>query len=57
MKDRYKVRIDTWNFGTLKDRSRELAEVLKRRKVNICCEQEIKWKGEKAGEIGEGYNL
>nr|GFD04844.1 hypothetical protein [Tanacetum cinerariifolium] len=56
-KDRYKVRIGTWNVGTLTGRSRELAEVLKRRRVNICCVQETKWKGEKAKEIGEGYKI
>jgi hypothetical protein len=32
-------------------------EVLKRRKVNICCVQETKWKGEKVKEIGEGYKI
>jgi len=41
----------------LTGRSRELAKVLKRRKVNICCVQETKWKGEKAKEIGEGYKI
>jgi exonuclease III len=45
------VKIGAWNAGTLTDRSRELAEVLKRRKVNIFCVQETKWKGEKTKEI------
>jgi hypothetical protein len=30
---------------------------LKRRKVNICCVLENKWKGEKSIEIGEGYKI
>jgi len=39
----------------LTDRSRKLAKVLKRRKVNIYCIQETKRKGEKAKEIGVCY--
>jgi len=34
MRGRYKVRKGTWAVGTLTGRSRELAEVLKRRRVN-----------------------
>jgi hypothetical protein len=30
---------------------------LNRRKVNICCTQETKRKGEKTKEIGEGYKI
>ena len=55
--DRFKVRVGTWNVGTLTGRSRELAEVLKRRNVNICCVQETKWKGERVSEIGVGYKI
>jgi len=57
IRDRYKVRIGTWNVGTLTCRSRELVEVMKRRKVNICRVQETKWKGEKAKEIRESYKI
>jgi hypothetical protein len=38
-------------------RSREVAEVLKRRKVDIACVQETKWKGSKAKTIGDGYKM
>jgi len=44
-KDKYKVKIGTWNVGTLTSRSRELVEVLKRRKVNDCCVQKKKVEG------------
>jgi exonuclease III len=48
MRDRYKVKIGTWNVNIIfNGRSRELAKVLKRRKVNFCCVKEIKRKGEK----------
>ena len=36
----------TWNIGTLKGKSGEVCEVLRRRKVKVCCIQEVRWKGE-----------
>ena len=57
MDGRVKVRVGTWNVGTLSGKSRELVEVLKRRNVNICCVQETRWKGGKAKEIEEGYKI
>ncbi|XP_046970418.1 craniofacial development protein 2-like [Vanessa cardui] len=38
-------------------RGRELADVLKRQRINAACLQETKWKGARAREIGEGYKL
>ena len=35
----------TWNIGTLKGKSGEVCEVLHRRKVKVCCIQEVRWKG------------
>ena len=32
----------TWNIGTLKGKSGEVYEVLCRRKVKVCCIQEVK---------------
>uniref|UniRef100_A0A914X4N9 Reverse transcriptase domain-containing protein n=1 Tax=Plectus sambesii TaxID=2011161 RepID=A0A914X4N9_9BILA len=51
------LRISTINIGTMTGRSRELAETLKTRRIDIACIQETKWKGAKAREIGEGYKL
>ena len=39
-------RFGTWNIGTLKGRSGEVCEVLHRRKVKVCCIQDVRWKGE-----------
>ena len=50
-----KLRVATWNIGTLTGKSRELAEILKNRRVHVACLQETKWKGSKARDIGEGY--
>ena len=33
----------TWNTGTLKGKSGEICEVFHRRKVKVCCIQEIRW--------------
>lgn len=51
------LRIATLNIGTLTGRSRELAELLKRRRVDIACIQETRWKGQKSRDIGDGYKL
>ena len=46
----------TWNIGTLKDKSGEVCEVLRRRKVKVCCIQEVRWKGEGSRAL-QGYKL
>ena len=51
---RRRMRFLTVNIGTMTGKSRELANMLKRRRVSIACVQETKWKGSKANEIGEG---
>lgn len=51
------MRIATWNIGSLTGRSQELANTLHRRNINICCVQELKWKGSKSRDIGRNYQL
>lgn len=51
-----KVRLASWNIGTLTGKSIELVKSLHRRKVSIACVQETKWVGEKAKEI-DGFKL
>ena len=50
------MRCGTWNVGTLSEKSLELVDVFRNRRVDIICIQETKWKGQKAKEIG-GYKL
>ena len=45
------------NIGTMTGKSRKLADTMTRRKIDIACIQETRWKGAKAREIGEGYNM
>ena len=54
---RIRVRFLTVNIGTVTGKSREVAEMLKRRRVEIACVQETNWKGNKARKLGEGYTL
>ncbi|VDL75218.1 unnamed protein product [Nippostrongylus brasiliensis] len=51
------VRIGTLNVGTLSGKSREVADLMKRRNIQILCPHQTRWKGEKAKEIGEGIKL
>jgi exonuclease III len=52
-----KIRISSWNVGSLTGRSNELADVLHRRSISICCLQETRWKGAKSRDIGNNYQL
>ncbi|ESN91079.1 hypothetical protein HELRODRAFT_182336 [Helobdella robusta] len=38
------LRLGTLNVGSLTGRSMEIAEMLERRRIDICCFQEIRWK-------------
>ena len=49
-------RFGTWNIGTLKGKSGEVCKVLHRRKVKVCCIQEVRWKGEGSRSL-QGYKL
>ncbi|XP_070036293.1 uncharacterized protein [Nicotiana tomentosiformis] len=55
-KGAYRLRIGSWNIGTLTGKSIELAKILQKRKVNIDCVQEIRWVGSKARNA-DGYKL
>ena len=51
------LRFGTLNVGTITGKSRELADMMEKRKVDILCMQETRWKGSKARNIGGGYKL
>ncbi|KAG2608426.1 hypothetical protein PVAP13_4NG319001, partial [Panicum virgatum] len=53
-----RIRIGSWNVGSLTGKLRELVDVAIRRHVNILCVQETKWKGQKAKEVEDtGFKL
>ena len=51
------IRVATWNVGSLTGKAAEIVDVLKKRRVEIACVQETKWKGEKAKELIEGFKV
>ncbi|MCI4382160.1 hypothetical protein PGIGA_G00260590 [Pangasianodon gigas] len=51
------LRIGTLNVDTMTGKGRELADMMERRKVDILCVQETRWKGSKARSIGAGFKL
>jgi exonuclease III len=46
-----RLRVGTWNVGSLTGKLREIVDSMIRRRVNILCVQETKWKGQKAKEV------
>ena len=52
-----KLRVATLNVGTTTGKGREVADLIKRRGVDILCVQETLWKGERARCIGGGYKM
>ena len=51
------LRFGTLHVGTITEKSRELPDMMERRKVDILCVQETRWKGSKARNTGGGYKL
>ncbi|GJY99195.1 aminopeptidase M1 [Tanacetum coccineum] len=51
-----RIRMGSWNVGSLTRKIFELGHALGRHKVDIACFQETKWKGSRARE-GNGYKL
>ncbi|XP_042477669.1 uncharacterized protein LOC122059028 [Macadamia integrifolia] len=43
-----RIRCASWNIGSLTGKSLELIDVMRRRRINIACIQETRWKGMKA---------
>ncbi|KAG2563654.1 hypothetical protein PVAP13_8KG059810 [Panicum virgatum] len=53
-----RIRIVSWNVGPLTGKLRELVDTAFRRRVNILCVQESKWKGQKAKDVeGTGFKF
>ena len=46
------LRIGTVNVGTMSDRDDKVVDMLKRRKIDICCLQEIRWKESEVQVMG-----
>ena len=44
-------RVGSLNVGTLRGRTGEVVETLNRRKIDVCCVQEVRWRGASARTI------
>ena len=47
------LRIASLNIGTMTGKSRELADLMKTRRIDVMCLQETRWGGNKARELGD----
>ena len=53
-----RICLGSWNVGSLTGKLSELVDTAVRRRVNILCIQETKWKGQKAKEVDNtGFKL
>ena len=53
----FRIRFSTWNVGSMPGKWREMSETLKRLCVDICCVQEVRWKGQGARMIGNNFKF
>ena len=44
-------------IGVMTGRGREVADLMRKKKVDVLCVQKMQWKGNKAKELGDGYKL
>ncbi|XP_070003141.1 uncharacterized protein [Nicotiana sylvestris] len=51
-----RLRVGSWNIGTLTGKSIELSKILQKRKINIACVQDTRWKGTRVRDVG-GFKL
>ena len=51
------LKIGFLTLGAMTGKGRELADMMERRKFDILCVQETRWKRNKARDIGGGYKL
>ena len=45
------------NIGSMMGRGREVADLMRRRNVDVLCVEETRWKGNKAKELGDGHKI
>ena len=54
------VRFGTWNVGSISGRGTEVCEELRKRGIDVCCLQQVRWRGQGArfmGVKGRRYKL
>ena len=56
-RSRCEVRIGSLNVGTMERKALEVVEMMQRRRLEVLCVQEMKWKGDKARQMAGGYKM
>ena len=51
------IRVGTLNVGSMTGKGREVADLMSRRRIDILCVQETRWKGAKSRNLGGGFKL
>ena len=51
--ERIGVRVGTRNVGSMSGRGTEVCEELRKRRMDVCCLQEVRWSGQGARFMGE----
>ena len=54
------LRFGSWNVGSMRRRDGEFADILRSRRVGVCCVQEVRWKGGSScwlGNVGSRYKF
>ena len=60
VREKLEFRLGTWNIGSLCCRGVEVCETLRKRRVDVCCIQEVRWRGSGSrflGVKGRRYKL
>ena len=52
-----KIRMGSLNLGTMKGKGLEIVEMMRRRRLDVLCVQETKWKGDRARILDHKYKM
>ena len=50
--ERFGVRVATWKIGSMSGRGTKVCEELRKRRMDVCCLQEVRWRGQGAQFLG-----
>ena len=49
---RFGLRVGTWNLGSLSGKGGEVCDEMRKRMIDVCCLQEVRWRGQSARMLG-----
>ncbi|XP_067130191.1 uncharacterized protein [Centruroides vittatus] len=51
------LRVGTLNVGSMTGRGMEVVDMMRRKRIDVLCMQETRWRGDKAKELGDRCKL